>query len=54
MTLEARILVASGCWVDTWFERRLLRDTLRGTYFSRRTTAEPIQSGRWWAARRGR
>ena len=41
----------AGCWVDTWFEGRLMRDTLRGTYFSRRTGAQPIRQGSWWAAR---
>lgn len=41
----------AGCWVDTWFEGRLMRDTLRGTYFSRRTETEPIRQGNWWAAR---
>jgi hypothetical protein len=41
----------AGCWVDTWFEGRLMRDTLRGTYFSRRTGTGPIRQGSWWAAR---
>jgi hypothetical protein len=43
-----------GCLVDTWFEGRLVRDTLRGTYFSRRTAATPIRTGSWWAARQRR
>jgi hypothetical protein len=39
------------CWVDTWFEGRLVRDTLAGTYFSRRSETDPIRRGTWWAAR---
>lgn len=39
------------CWVDTWFEGRLLRDTLTGTYFSRGRETDPIRRGNWWAAR---
>jgi hypothetical protein len=30
---------------------RLMRDTLTGTYFSRRTGTEAIRQGSWWAAR---
>lgn len=40
-----------GCWMDTWFEGRLRRDTLRGTFYSRRTDIDTVRAGTWWAAR---
>jgi hypothetical protein len=40
-----------SCWMDTWFEGRLMRDTLRGTFFSRRTDTDTVRAGTWWAAR---
>jgi hypothetical protein len=40
-----------SCWMDTWFEGRLVRDTLAGSFFSRRTDADTIRQGTWWAAR---
>jgi hypothetical protein len=40
-----------SCWMDTWFEGRLLRDTLRGGFFSRRTDTDTVRVGTWWAAR---
>jgi hypothetical protein len=39
------------CWMDTWFEGRLLRDTLKGSYFARRTDTDTVRAGTWWAAR---
>lgn len=43
----------AGSWLGEfpWFEGRLMRDTLTGTYFSRRTETGPIRRGTWWAAR---
>ena len=41
-----------SCWMDTWFEGRLQRDTLAGSYFSRRTDTDTVRMGTWWAARR--
>jgi hypothetical protein len=40
-----------ACWMDTWFEGRLRRDTLRGTFYSRRTDIDTVRAGTWWAAR---
>jgi hypothetical protein len=41
-----------GCWMDTWFTGRLRRDTLQGTFFSRRTdTVTTVPTGSWWATR---
>jgi hypothetical protein len=40
-----------ACWMDTWFEGRLLRDTLQGSFFSRRTDIDTVRAGTWWAAR---
>lgn len=40
-----------GCWMDTWFEGQLRRDTLQGTFFTRRTDLDTVRSGTWWAAR---
>jgi hypothetical protein len=39
------------CWMDTWFEGRLVRDTLGGSFFSRRTDTDTVRVGTWWAAR---
>ena len=39
------------CWMDTWFEGRLVRDTLSGSFFSRRTDTDSVRQGSWWAAR---
>jgi hypothetical protein len=40
-----------SCWMDTWFEGRLVRDTLEGSFFSRRTDTDTVRAGTWWAAR---
>jgi len=40
-----------SCWMDTWFEGRLMRDTLRGSFFSRRADGDTVRVGSWWAAR---
>ena len=40
-----------ACWMDTWFEGQLLRDTLRGSYFARRTDTVSVRAGSWWATR---
>ena len=40
-----------SCWMDTWFEGRLVDDTLRGTFYSRRTDIDTVRAGNWWAAR---
>jgi hypothetical protein len=40
-----------SCWMDTWFEGRLVRDTLAGSFFSRRTDTDTVRAGTWWAAR---
>lgn len=40
-----------ACWMDTWFEGRLVRDRLEGTFFSRRTDTDTVRMGTWWAAR---
>lgn len=40
-----------SCWIDTWFEGRLRRDTLEGSFFSRRTDIDTVRVGTWWAAR---
>ena len=45
--------LTAGCWVNTWFQGRLVGDTIKGTYFSERTASEPIRQGTWWAARVG-
>ena len=42
---------ALSCWMDTWFEGRLVRDTLHGSFFSRRTDSDTVRIGSWWAAR---
>jgi hypothetical protein len=44
----------AGCWVATWFEGRLVRDTLAGAYFSQRANGDPIRTGTWWVARQSR
>ena len=40
-----------SCWMDTWFEGRLMQDTLRGSFFSRRTDTDTVRAGTWWAGR---
>lgn len=40
-----------SCWIDTWFEGRLVRDTLAGSFFTRRTDTDTVPAGTWWAAR---
>ena len=40
-----------GCWMDTWFDGQLRRDTLQGTFFTRRTDVDTVRAGTWWAAR---
>lgn len=40
-----------SCWMDTWFEGRVVRDTLQGSFFSRRTDTDTVRAGAWWAAR---
>ena len=40
-----------ACWMDTWFEGRLVQDTIRGSFFSRRTDTDTVRAGSWWAAR---
>jgi hypothetical protein len=40
-----------SCWMDTWFEGRIRQDTLRGTFYSRRTDTDTVRAGTWWAAR---
>ena len=40
-----------SCWTDTWFEGRLVHDTLEGTFASRRTDTDSVRLGTWWAAR---
>ena len=40
------------CWMDTWFEGHLVRDTLRGSFFARQTDIDTVRMGTWWAARR--
>jgi hypothetical protein len=40
-----------GCPVDTWFEGRLLRDTLRGMFFAHPQVGDTVRRGTWWAAR---
>jgi len=40
-----------ACWMDTWFEGRLVRDTLVGSFFSRRTDTDTVRMGSWWAGR---
>jgi hypothetical protein len=40
-----------SCWMDTWFEGKLVQDTLRGAFFSRRTDNDSVRAGSWWAAR---
>ena len=40
-----------ACWMDTWFEGRLVRDRLEGSFFSRRTDMDTVRTGTWWAAR---
>lgn len=40
-----------SCWIDTWFEGRLVRDTLAGSFFTRRTDTDTVRAGTWWAAR---
>ena len=40
-----------SCWMDTWFEGRLVQDTLEGTFASRRTDTDSVRLGTWWAAR---
>lgn len=39
------------CWVDTWFEGRLVRDRLEGTFYSHLTATDTIRMGSWWATR---
>ena len=40
-----------NCWVDTWFEGRLVRDRLEGTFYSHLTAIDTIRAGTWWATR---
>lgn len=40
-----------ACWMDTWFRGQLIRDTLQGIFFSRRTDIDSVRQGTWWAAR---
>jgi len=40
-----------SCWMDTWFEGRLVRDTLESTFASRRMDTDTVRLGTWWAAR---
>ncbi len=40
-----------SCWMDTWFQGKLVQDTLRGSFFSRRTDNDTVRAGNWWAAR---
>ena len=40
-----------GCWVDTWFQGRLIRDRLEGTFFAHPTATDTIRAGTWWAKR---
>lgn len=40
-----------GCWVATWFEGRMVGDTLAGVYFSQPANGDPIRAGTWWVAR---
>jgi len=40
-----------GCWVDTWFEGRLIRDRLEGTFYSHLTATDTMRAGTWWATR---
>lgn len=40
-----------ACWMDTWFEGQLRRDSLRGTFYSPRTDIDTVRAGTWWAAR---
>jgi hypothetical protein len=40
-----------ACWMDTWFEGRLVRDRLEGSFFSRRTDIDTVRTGTWWAGR---
>jgi hypothetical protein len=39
------------CPVDTWFEGRLQRDTLRGMFFAHPELGDSVRRGTWWAAR---
>jgi hypothetical protein len=39
------------CWVDTWFEGRLIRDRLEGTFFAHPTATDTVRAGTWWATR---
>ena len=41
-----------GCPVDTWFEGRLVGDTLRGMFFAHPLAGDTVRQGDWWAARR--
>ncbi|HUF36829.1 MAG TPA: hypothetical protein VMN37_12815 [Gemmatimonadales bacterium] len=43
-----------GCPVDTWFEGRLVRDTLRGMFFAHPEAGDTVRRGTWWAARQRR
>jgi hypothetical protein len=40
-----------GCPVDTWFEGRVRRDTLRGMFFAHPQVGDTVRRGTWWAAR---
>ena len=40
-----------SCWMDTWFDGKLVHDTLRGAFYSRRTDNDSVRAGSWWAAR---
>ncbi len=39
------------CWVDTWFEGRLIGDRFEGTFFSHPAAPDTVRSGTWWATR---
>ena len=43
-----------GCPVDTWFEGRLVRDTLEGMFFAHPAEGDTVRRGTWWAARAAR
>jgi hypothetical protein len=50
--LEAYPDFELGCPVDTWFEGRLVQDTLRGMYFAHPLAQDSVRRGIWWAVRR--
>lgn len=40
-----------ACWMDTWFRGHLIRNTLQGSFFSRRSDTDSVRQGTWWATR---